>query len=226
MTSARKVRGVILAVLLMSVIADPTGVLATPPSARPAQSSAARNRLPSRNATASAVANPLRATSPVKLPQTVQVTKTNEQAPSSPIKAQSPPPPAVEKPFVPNTGRMQIFRAAEKPVITESPNGTGTRLFPQGTIGKAQAGSTPVMRYEDVARGAALVPVKPRTTATAPATSKSQAPPAKTGTADAVASEPEVKRLPPLDRTAPRPRLPPGVKLPQEPIKIYPETDR
>ena len=153
-TSARIVRGALLAVLFLSVISDPTDVLAAQPSARPAQPSASRNRQPPSNATASAVVNPLRSTSPAKLPQTVQVTKTNEQAPSSPVKTQAAPPPAVKKPFVPNTGRMQIFRAAEKPVITASPNGTGTPLFPEGTIGKAQASSVPIMRYEDVARGA------------------------------------------------------------------------
>ena len=126
---------------------------------------------------------------------------------------------------MPNTGRLQIFRAAEKPIASTLKNGDVHRLFPKGAGTKVQANAIPMMRYEDVARGAALVPITPRANTRPTTSTKMQTP---TTTADStIAPEVDapVRRLPPLDRTAPRPRLPAGVKLPQEPIEIYPETD-
>jgi len=128
--------------------------------------------------------------------------------------------------FVPNTGSLRLFRSADKPVTAPATGTPRGKLFPQGSEGKIASAPVRVMRYEDVAAGAALVPLAPR-----PAKSASgnvpppapRTPPAATAPRD---SEPQVQRLPPVDRTLPRPQLPPGVKLPQEPIEIYPETGK
>ncbi len=80
------------------------------------------------------------------------------------------------------------------------------RLFPKGAV-KAPASAVPMMRYEDVARGAALVPVTPRANARSQPSMKLQAPPAATAdSAIAPDVDAPVKRLPPLDRTAPAAR--------------------
>jgi hypothetical protein len=224
-TSARIVRGALTAVLFLSGFADAAGVLAATPTAKPAQSSTLRKVQLSRGAAAPAAANPLRSALPPKTPPPAPAVQVSQPTDLSPAKATPVPPATSQKPFVPNTGRLQIFRAAEKPVIGVPKTGDVHRLFPKGAV-KATASAIPVMRYEDVARGAALVPVTPRANAPAQPSMKLQAPPAATADS-AIAPEVDapVKRLPPLDRTGPRPRLPAGVKLPQEPINIYPETD-
>ena len=70
-----------------------------------------------------------------------------------------------------------------------------------------------------------LVPVTApqRAQAAAPTLAPKQAN-AGVNSSDPSDGKPNMWRLPPLDRTAPRPTLPSGTKLPQEPIKIYPET--
>jgi hypothetical protein len=134
---------------------------------------------------------------------------------------------------VPNTGRLQIFRAATKEDTAERTLERGP-LFPQQSTATQSSATKHVMRYQDVSRGAALVPIKPRPNDAAPPAKTSPAQKTQTQKQPAALPpapvpepepEPTVKRLPPLNRTAPRPKLPPGVKLPQEPINIYPETD-
>ena len=223
-TSARIVRGALTAVLFLSGIADTAGVLAATPTAKSSQSSTLRKVQLSRGAATPAAANPLRSTPPLEFPKpapTAKASQSADRASTTALRAAS----AAKKPFVPNTGRLQIFRAAEKPIASTLKNGDVHRLFPKGAGTKVQANAIPMMRYEDVARGEALVPITPRANSRPTTSTKMQTP---TTTADStIAPEVDapVRRLPPLDRTAPRPRLPAGVKLPQEPIEIYPETD-
>jgi len=146
--------------------------------------------------------------------------------------------------FVPNTGRLRLFRAAAEDAtgersdgVTEG-NGNATApcggLFPSSKLLATSRSPSHVMRYEDVARGVPLVPVTPprrvAPTSQTPVTktpavgTPSVAQPVASASTSQSVPEMKVKRLPPVIRTAPRPQLPPGVELPQKPIEIYPDT--
>lgn len=227
-TNVRLLRSACAAILLAASADSAVHLFAASPAntAQPRVLTAPRMSPAARS---SAPVNPLRAPSTGRAAQPVQATKVRQlehqrgpvPSPPAPAKKLAPPP----KSFVPNTGRLQIFRAATKAELAERAL-ERSPLFPQGTPATRGSVAKHVMRYQDVARGAALVPIKPRTNDAAPASPNK---PAARTPAPAPEPEPELepelKRLPPLDRTAPRPKLPPGVKLPQEPIKIYPETD-
>jgi hypothetical protein len=232
--NVRLLRGAIVAMLLTATGAGTGTVFAATP-ANSTQPRVLVTPRTTRSASSSDPVNPLRTTSATKISQSAQATKTVQpedrsataSTPPAPTKSLIEPP----RPFVPNTGRLQIFREATKANSAERAVERGP-LFPQGTAPSGSSAKKHIMRYQDVSRGAALVPIKPRNSdAAIPAqTAPGQKPPTEKQPAAATPPpvyepEPAVKRLPPLDRTAPRPKLPPGVKLPQEPIKIYPETD-
>ena len=168
------------AVLFLSGIADAAGVLAATPTAKSSQSSTLRKVQLSRGAATPAAANPLRSTPPLEFPKpapTAKASQSADRASTTALRAAS----AAKKPFVPNTGRLQIFRAAEKPIASTLKNGDVHRLFPKGAGTKVQANAIPMMRYEDVARGAALVPITPRANSRPTTSTKMQTP---TTTAD------------------------------------------
>ena len=174
-TNVRLLRGAGVAILFAaSVACADTLVAATP--ANPAQP----RLLTTPRATSSAPANPLRPASTVKISQPVQATKVaqpdNKASTVSGAAASTPPPAknfaAPAKPFVPNTGRLQIFRAATKEDTAERTLERGP-LFPQQSTATQSSATKHVMRYQDVSRGAVLVPIKPRPNDAAPASQKS-----------------------------------------------------
>ncbi len=129
---------------------------------------------------------------------------------------------------------VSLFRPSEKQRDAQRPaaaatDNRSTSLFQRG---KLLSGLTPkqrIMRYEDVARGAALVPVAPPEPKPGLAAPALTAPPAATSSAERAAADKaaedqqRLERLPPVRRT-PRPVLKPGTRLPQRPIELYPET--
>jgi hypothetical protein len=203
---------------------------AAPPTAQSAPSAASRETsAPCQPTTStSAPVNPLR------------------EVPAAPAKSSAPREKAQLSPskFVPNAGRLRLFRAADKDATGERSDGvtqgngnaTAPRgsLFPSSKLLATSRSASHVMRYEDVARGVPLVPVTPPrrvaptsqtpvTKTPAVGTPSASKPLASASTSQGV-PEMKVKRLPPGIRTAPRPQLPPGVELPQKPIEIYPDT--
>lgn len=230
-TNVRLLRGAYVAMILTASVAF-AGTLVAATPANPAQPRLLTTPRAARAGTSPASANPLRPAAAIQISQPGQATKLGQPATDAPAASLAPAPAknffVPQKPFVPNTGRLQLFRAATKEDAMQRTSERGP-LFPQQSAEARSSATKHVMRYQDVSRGAAVVPIKPRTkdvvpSARAPAGQKSQPalvpPPVPEPELD-----PSVKRLPPLDRTAPRPKLPAGVKLPQEPIKIYPETD-
>lgn len=207
-------------------------VAAAPPSTNPSRSAGVRYQANSRQTAAAApgVGNPLRSAPSAPAAPTTARDKVSKTS------VVSPPPPA--KPFVPNTGLLHLFRRADKPtgmtITSGSTNEIGSGLgagssradlFPQSKFAASTRPPLRVMRFADVHRGAAVVPVTSpqRAKAAAQALASSQSTSAK-APSDAAEPEPKVWRLPPLDRTVPPTPLPSGTKLPQEPIKLYPET--
>ena len=155
--------------------------------------------------------------------------------------------------FIPRTGRLQLFRPAEQRTgSTESERQSDLEtgglavsrsrgLFPPSRLLPATA-MPYVARYADVAQGLPLVPVTPprkskptsqaSSTAKSPASAKKTTPPAaadwppQSVPTTAGQDDPALKieRLPAVTQTPSRPTLAPGVKLPQQPIEIYPDT--
>ena len=202
--------------LAFVVVSNRGGARAAPSTSQPSRSSVASDSLPLRQAPKPAPVNPLRDATP-------------QPAPPATAAAM---PPAPAGPFVPNTGRLHLFRATDKSTHTVrsgeevQPSTARGSLFPAGKMPLAAAKAPlRMMRFEDVVKGVELVPVTvPRR---AQAAAKDRTPGKAVIDAESARSAASVlhlERLPPVNRTAPRPTLPPGTKLPQEPIAIYPDT--
>jgi hypothetical protein len=148
--------------------------------------------------------------------------------------------------FVPAAGGPRLFRASDSNATGKrADNGSGSvdrtaaprgGLFVPSKLLPTYRRTPRVMRYEDVARGLPLVPVKPPQRPTPappqPAAEKSarSTPSAGQPLANSSTSPStppmKIERLPPVIRAAPRPQLPAGVELPQQPIEIYPDTGK
>jgi hypothetical protein len=231
---ARTFFGALVIGIVCAVATEHGKISAAQPSTNSSRPAELRYTADSRQTAVAAqgVANPLRSTSS---PSTVPTTA-RDKIPKSAVV--SPPPPAQR--FVPNTGGLRVFRRADKPSGMTITNGSTSDgpvgvtasssrgdLFPQSKFAASTRPPLRVMRFADVHRGAAVVPVtspqrakaKAAAEALASSPSSSAKPPSKP-----TEQEPKLRRLPPLDRTVAPATLPPGTKLPQEPIKIYPTT--